>query len=295
MNINFVIRLEERLRSLQIHLDEWTLLQKLKDILDIFIKATEHLSGSSYPTLSAQLPYFSVLATRLETIVDRERTQNSLFHDACTASWQKLDEYHSKTSSAQAIATMLDPRCKVQSFRNLGWRPEWIIDAEAAIHRMYQDQYAPSVSSRPTTPPPTNSSYVEDDFMTAVFGLLQSSAIPEMSELDIYLEEKVELPQVDPIEWWRTYESRFSNLSRMARDYLAIPATSVPSECCFSIAGNVLTKRRSSMTEGMANTIMCCKYWLGFDEFTPLDMILERGLAEERIEGDIDIEPSDDE
>ena len=24
-----------------------------------------------------------------------------------------------------------------------------------------------------------------------------------------YLEERVELPQVDPMEWWRTYEYRF--------------------------------------------------------------------------------------
>jgi len=80
----------------------------------------------------------------------------------------------------------------------------------------------------------------------------------------------------------------------MARRYLAIPATSVSSERCFSIAGNVLTKRRSSMTEGMANAIMCCKYWLGFDEFTLLDMILERGLAEVGIEEDVDIEPGDD-
>jgi len=129
--------------------------------------------------------------------------------------------------------------------------------------------------------------------MTAVFGSSQGSTILVMSEVDIYLEEKVELPQVDPIEWWRTYESRFPNLSRMARDYLAIPATSVPSEHCFSIAGNVLTKRRSAMTEGMANAIMCCKYWLGFDEFTPQDMILEQGIAEEGLEAD-DLEAGDD-
>ncbi|RPB19070.1 hypothetical protein L211DRAFT_795082, partial [Terfezia boudieri ATCC MYA-4762] len=85
------------LRSLQIHTDEWTLLQNLKDFLNIFIKPTDYLSRSTYPTLSAQLPYFSVLATRLETIVDRERTQDSIFYEACTSSWQKLDEYHSKT------------------------------------------------------------------------------------------------------------------------------------------------------------------------------------------------------
>ena len=55
-------RLEEHLQKFQLVIDEWVLLQHLKDILDIFVEATEHLSGSSYPTLSMQLPYFAVLA-----------------------------------------------------------------------------------------------------------------------------------------------------------------------------------------------------------------------------------------
>lgn len=98
-----------------------TLLQKLKYILDIFTKATERLSGFSFHTLSAQFPSFSVLATHLQTIVHQERTLDSIFSDACTASWQKLDEYRSETNSAQVIATILDPRCNVQSFRKPGW------------------------------------------------------------------------------------------------------------------------------------------------------------------------------
>ena len=294
---NIYCRLEERLQRFQLSIEEWSLLQHLKDILDIFIKATEHLSGSSYPTLSAQLPYFSVLATRLEAIVDKERASGSIFHEACVARWQKLDEYHCKTGSAQSIATILDPRCKLQTFRNLSWQDQWIAEAETAIQRVYKQQYAPHPVSRPSTPPASSSQeYLEDDFMTAVFGTgsSQLTELSVMSELDIYLEEKVELPQVDPIEWWRTYESRFPNLSRMARDYLAIPATSVPSERCFSLAGNVLTKQRSSMTEGMANAIMCCKYWLGYDEFSTQDMLQERVLVEESPEGDIDMTEEDE-
>ena len=49
-----------------------------------------------------------------------------------------------------------------------------------------------------------------------------------MSEMAIYLEEKVEGVQVDPLEWWRIYDQDFP-ISVVARDYLAIPATSVPS------------------------------------------------------------------
>lgn len=270
------------------------MLQRLKDILDIFVKATEHLSGSTYTTISTQLPYFSVLAGRLEAIIDLEKEKStSPFHDACTASWHKLDFYHSKVGSAQSIATILDPRCKIQTFRNLDWVPHWISDAETAIQRIYRDQYALTPISRPSTPP-TSSQHSEDDYMSAVFGNSQSTEMQSLiSELNIYLEEKVELPQVDPIEWWRTYESRFPNLSRMARDYLAIPATSVPSERCFSIAGSVLTKRRSSMTEGMANSIMCCKYWLGFEEFCPQDLsqLIEVG---EEVELDITVEDDEE-
>ena len=50
--------MEERLQKFQISTEEWTLIQRLKDILDIFIKATDHISGSTYPTLSIQLPYW---------------------------------------------------------------------------------------------------------------------------------------------------------------------------------------------------------------------------------------------
>ena len=187
------------------------MLQRLKDILDIFVKATEHLSGSTYTTISTQLPYFSVLAGRLEAIVDQERlkiqstcddstssqpTSSSIFHDACNASWHKLNFYHTQTGSAQAIATILDPRCKIQSFRHLEWQQQWINEAEAAIQRIYQDQYAPIPISRPSTPPISSQcSDMEDDYMNTVFGNSEYSQVQlSMSEVDMYLEEKVELP-----------------------------------------------------------------------------------------------------
>ena len=58
----------------------------------------------------------------------------------------------------------------------------------------------------------------------------------------------LEDPCTDPIIWWKTYEPRFPNLGRMVRDYLAVPATSVPSERCFSVASGLITKQRGSMT-----------------------------------------------
>ncbi|RPB23594.1 hypothetical protein L211DRAFT_756719, partial [Terfezia boudieri ATCC MYA-4762] len=131
------------LRSYLLSDEDWTLLSRLQSILDIFVKATEHLSGSSYPTLSVQLPYFAVLASRLEQLVEelRETDPDSDLFYALTQAWIKLDQYHAQTASSQAIATILDPQYKLQIFRNLSWREEWITEAQTSFIQTYNDQY----------------------------------------------------------------------------------------------------------------------------------------------------------
>ena len=111
----------------------------LKTILEIFVRATEHLSGSSYPTLSVQLAYFVVLASRLESLIDELRhtdPERDLLY-AVNEAWAKLDQYHSQTASAQSITTILDPRYKLQTFRNLSWKEAWILDARASMVCIY--------------------------------------------------------------------------------------------------------------------------------------------------------------
>jgi hAT family C-terminal dimerisation region len=47
----------------------------------------------------------------------------------------------------------------------------------------------------------------------------------------------------------------------MARDYLAIPATSAPAERIFSSAADLITPDRASMTSETINAVMCLKHW----------------------------------
>ena len=49
--------------------------------------------------------------------------------------------------------------------------------------------------------------------------------------------------EINPLIWWKRNEARYPTLSKMARKYLALPATSTPSECAFSIAGFIVNKK----------------------------------------------------
>ncbi|CAG8490287.1 1360_t:CDS:2, partial [Gigaspora rosea] len=55
-------------------------------------------------------------------------------------------------------------------------------------------------------------------------------------EFNQYLNEPVLSMNIDPLDWWKLNCTCFSNLSQMAKDYLAIQSTSVPSEQVFSKA-----------------------------------------------------------
>ena len=66
----------------------------------------------------------------------------------------------------------------------------------------------------------------------------------------------------DPLLWWRKNESRFPHIARLARLFLAVPATSTPSERVFSAAGNIVTKKRSALSpENVDALIFLNKNW----------------------------------
>jgi hypothetical protein len=62
-----------------------------------------------------------------------------------------------------------------------------------------------------------------------------------------------------PLDWWKTSAHRFKNFERLAVKYLAIPATSAPSERIWSQAARVLTVKQNRMSQEVTSVIMYCK------------------------------------
>src|SRR5277367_832011 len=83
----------------------------------------------------------------------------------------------------------------------------------------------------------------------------------ESSELERYLELPID-EEINPLLWWQAHSSEFPIVSDMARDFLAIQATSVASEQAFSVAGNTITKTRNRLLPETARACLCVKSWL---------------------------------
>ena len=65
-----------------------------------------------------------------------------------------------------------------------------------------------------------------------------------------------------PLEWWKVNAGSHTVLATVARKYLASPATSVPCEWLFSHSGNILNKKRSSLSTENVDKLVCLNNWL---------------------------------
>jgi hypothetical protein len=84
----------------------------------------------------------------------------------------------------------------------------------------------------------------------------------EESELERYLAAPTIDIHTDILGWWKQNAGAYPRLARIARDYLAIPATSAPAERVFSCGADLIAKKRGSLSEDTIQACMCLDSWL---------------------------------
>lgn len=83
-----------------------------------------------------------------------------------------------------------------------------------------------------------------------------------IGELETFLSRDTVDPNISPITWWKENGHMYPNLSKMARDFLAIPGTSTPSERVFSGGRQLLPYTRNRMGGKLVQAATCLKSWL---------------------------------
>ncbi len=63
----------------------------------------------------------------------------------------------------------------------------------------------------------------------------------------------------DPLDWWKVEHSHFPHLAQLARKYLCVCGTSVPSERMFSLAGHITNGRSRLLPENVNKLVFLAR------------------------------------
>ena len=83
-------------------------------------------------------------------------------------------------------------------------------------------------------------------------------------EFEQYLEEPI-FPIKDNfniLHWWKVNSAKLPILSRIARDILAVPVTTVASEAAFSVGGRVIDESRASLLPDIVEALITTSDWI---------------------------------
>jgi hypothetical protein len=255
--------------------EEWKLLDVAEQLLGAFDKVTRRLSATEYPTLNRVVPIYNHLFNKLEDLRDvcdglADCQGNAAITDQCSptskrvlrnaiqAAYDKIKEYYDKTwAGMYAIAVILDPRCKMVYYEVNEWDEGMIAHAKAALTRAVAEYGAAESQSDQADGATLCYSSDQESFQA-----IKRRCVEKGSEMERYLGTPTADMNEDVLEWWKRHADDYPCLSRIARDYLAIPATSVPAERVFSGGANLITNKRGSLDEGTIQACLCLRSWL---------------------------------
>ena len=261
------------LRNLLFTDDEIEFAKSLCGILKGFKSATTALSSESQVTSSSILPSYVKFNKMLEEKPGDCDVVKKMKNEA-EINFAKRQNFTEEQKRVLSLATVLDPRTKA------------FIETNVA-EELLLNNGMPSVKEEPldTAPAMVNDELPEAPTTSTQQGEIDASSIEVKEEPDtkriklepqvgeqlawlddvIYVSSEPAQPSnlesesksylhepatsQDPLTWWRTRKDAYPRLSSMARKYLAFPASSVSSERVFSLAGNIVTKKRSLLAE----------------------------------------------
>lgn len=263
--------------------EEWSKVEAIGEFLGAFEEATRAFSADRFPTSHLFLDH--VLCIHRALRCQEWQHNNHVISDLSKAMDRKFGKYwDGNFNIALVIASILDPRKKMEFIEffyervcanivdidpSITLAKEWLTKYfkkyEEIVRRNDANTISQTVVSRGMTGSPVlvlGKRMLGQEFHE--FRTQKRGARVEKSELDAYLEEEYvrEDENFEILSWWKTNSNKYPVLSAMARDFLAIPLSTVSSESAFSLGGRILSDNRSSMTPQTLQALVCCKDWL---------------------------------
>ena len=65
----------------------------------------------------------------------------------------------------------------------------------------------------------------------------------------------------DILKYWQSKQCQYPLIASIAKDHLAIPATSADSERVFSVGGDIIIKKRNRLSPSTLRYLLCLRNW----------------------------------
>ncbi|TFY50404.1 hypothetical protein EVJ58_g11062 [Rhodofomes roseus] len=249
--------------------------------VQVFYDATQYFSraGKDAPDLTDVIPAMDIIDQKLAT-GSLNQALDPAIRVALSLGKRSMNHYYNKSnkSAAYRIAMVLDPRHKLQYFRDNAWPDRWIAEARALVRQAYDEEWKGHAVSREQAEdaeepqPLMNAQHASSSKKANMFDAARASrkkaTVPIVDELDHYLSTDANPAINSALVWWTSRESRatYPNLSRMAISYLTIPPTSVAVERLFSKGRIFISHLRNGLSAASIRALLCLNNWstLGF-------------------------------
>ncbi|KAH9138280.1 hypothetical protein LEN26_005364 [Aphanomyces euteiches] len=129
----------------------------------------------------------------------------------------------------------------------------------------------------------------DEDSDINLFGSSQVIPTKVQSELQMFSLHPQLSRDVDVLEWCKTHKYEYPRLYKLAANYLAVPATSVPSERANSSAKHVFDGR-PRLSDTMFKAEICVDSWLRFFQKSRFPLPNDYLVAFENLKGSIDLQ-----
>jgi hypothetical protein len=164
-------------------------------------------------------------------------------------------------NSILAKPTFLDPRFKKSFAENEQAYTKVKTEVQNEMMNILRnDSRTPDSAPAPHADDPNNETPDEDNIWFDIDQQRSSITVTPTSsatiELRQYIEEAVIPRESDPLEWWKIREILYPTLAKLAKKYLCITATSVPSERIFSKSGQIISEKRSRLSPKLVEKML---------------------------------------
>ncbi|BAF17993.1 Os05g0521800 [Oryza sativa Japonica Group] len=262
----------------------WAIVQKFHQFLETFYDCTLTLSQVYYPTANIILHNLLEIATLFKEYENDDVLTEPVFHMK-----QKYLKYWKNIPMLYAFAFVLDPRCKLRGLSAILSLVGDTIGVDYSsfytevrrklyeVFRRYEVKFQEVRQQRPPPIPTTgkkkiqwgriwggssSSSIQGGGSSSATSGDASSHVVAE--ELSGYLDSDAihhEAQDFNVLGWWNDHKITYPVLSKLARDVLTVPVSTVSSESAFSLCGRIIEDRRTTLRSDHVEMLLSVKDW----------------------------------